>query len=220
MTAAFHIRPFAFDRVFAGAPPAEAARSDDLHAAVAALELQAVHTRTGHEAALARARAEAFDAGVAQARAERDTALLAAIDALGASLENVDAQIADMTVRVTADAAGIALAAADHLAARALAEQPGAAIDEAIGRTLAQVARGTELQVRVHPDFANEVERLIGVRRAGDRRELRLHVVGDGMLAPGDACIAWDGGELTLDVAARSAAIREELDALLAPPRS
>ena len=34
-------------------------------------------------------------------------------------------------------------------------------------------------------------------------------------LAPGDACIAWDGGGLTLDAAARAAAIREEMAALL-----
>ena len=53
------------------------------------------------------------------------------------------------------------------------------------------------------------------MRQAADRRELRLHVVGDGALAPGDACIAWDGGGLTLDAAARAAAIREEMAALL-----
>lgn len=216
MDASFHIRPFAFDRVFAaGAATDQSLRYEHLLERVSALEGEAARAKAGHDAALALASEQGFEAGLAQARAERETALLAAVDALGASLEAVDVQIADIASQVTADAAQIALAAADHLAARALSAQPGGAIDEAIGRVLGQVARGTEIQVRVHPDLVGEIERLIGVRQAGDRRQLHLHVVGDAALAEGDARVVWDGGGLTLDAAEREAAIRAELASLL-----
>ena len=211
------IRPFAFDRVFAGLSITdEGVGAPALFARVAALEAQAARAATDHEAALAAARADGYDAGLAEARAERDAALLAAVDALQASLEDVDGRIADMTAQVVADAAAIALAAADHLAARALRLEPGVAIDEAIGRVLSQVARGTELQVRVHPELVAEIERLVGARQAGDRRRLSLHVVADASVPEGDARIVWDGGGLTLDAAARAEALRDELSALLA----
>ncbi len=212
MDAGFHIRPFAFDRVFSGVATADqGVPTEDLQARVIVLEDEAARAVAERDAAVA----QAFEAGLAEARAERETALLAAVDALQASLEAVDARIADMTTQVTADATEIALSAADHLAARALATEPGAAIHEAIGRVLGQVARGTDLRVRVHPDFVREIERLIGERQAGDRRQLGLHVTGDATLAPGDACIAWDAGGLTLDAAGRRAAILEELAPLL-----
>lgn len=212
MDASFHIRPFAFDRVFSGvAATDQSLRYEDLQARVLVLEDEAAHAAAQRDAAVA----HAFEEGLAEARADRETALLAAVDALQASLEAVDARIADMTTQVTADAAEIALAAADHLAARALAAEPGAAIDDAIGRVLGQVARGTELRVRVHPEFVREIERLIGERQAGDRRQLELHVVADATLAEGDACIAWDAGGLKLDAAGRRAAILAELAPLL-----
>lgn len=216
MDAAFHIRPFAFDRVFAAATAADQAlRYEDLAAQLAALQADAARARADHDAMLALARAEAFEAGLAQARCERETALLCAIDALQAGLETVDANLAETTARITADATHVALAAADLLAARALAAEPGAAIDEAIGRVLKQVARGQDLQVRVHPDFVEEIERLVAVRQGGERRRLNLHIAGDLALIEGDARIEWDQGGLTLDAAARAAAIRAELEPLL-----
>ena len=219
MDASFHIRPFAFERVFAVAASVDQGlRYEELQARLAVLDAETACTRADRDALLAQARAEAFEAGFAQARAERETALLAAIDALQASLEAVDTQIADIAVRVTADATEIALAAADHLAARALAAKPGAAIDEAIGRVLAQVARGTELQVRVHPEFVEEIQRLVGERQTKDRRQLSLQIIADETLAEGDARIGWDGGSLALDAAARAQAIRDEL-AMFLPDR-
>lgn len=114
----------------------------------------------------------------------------------------------NVLVRLAADATELALAAADHLAARALGIAPGAGIDQAIGRVLKQIGRGQDLQVRDHPDFVEEIERLIAARQDGERRQLNLHVAADDGLAEGDACIEWDQGGLTLDAAARYAAVR------------
>ena len=99
--------------------------------------------------------------------------------------------------------------------ARALADRPAAAVDEAIGRVLKQVARGTELVVRVHPDIAGEIERLIAERQAGERRRLHLQVVPDDALSTGDALIDWDSGCLTLDASARRSGLLNELAPLL-----
>lgn len=216
MDASFHIRPFAFDRVFSmPAATDPIARPEDLQLQIASLEAEVERMRGEQEGALALARAEAFEAGLAQARGERDTALLSAVDALHASIEAIDGQVDEIAGRMSADAAEVALAAADLIAGRALAAAPALAIDDAIGRVLKQVVRGQELLVRVHPELASEVERLIAVRQTGDRRRLNLHVASDETLAIGDAHIEWDQGGLTLDAAARSEAVRAELEMLL-----
>jgi flagellar assembly protein FliH len=127
----------------------------------------------------------------------------------------VDARFEEVVTRMQQDSAEVALSAADVLAARALQHAPGAAIDEAIGRVLRQVARGQELLVRVHPDHITEIERMVAIRQGGDRRRLNIQVVADETLPLGDANIEWDQGGLVLDASARAEAIRAELEALL-----
>lgn len=216
MDAAFHVKPFAFDRIFAvSAAASTELRVEDLQLQIGALEAELQRLRDDQDAMLALARADAFEAGLAQARGERETAYLAAVDALQASIETVEARFDGVAEQMQQDAAAVALSAAEVLAARAIEEAPAAAIDQAIGRVLRQVARGQELLVRVHPDLVAEVDRLIAVRQSGDRRRLNLHVEADDALAMGDAHIEWDHGGLILDAAARAEAIRAELDSLL-----
>ena len=215
MDASFHIKPFAFDRIFA-MPAADATlRVEDLQLQIATLEAEAALMRADHDMLLAQARADAFEAALAQARTEQSAALLLAVDALQSSIETTNGRLEDITTRVSEDACQVALAAAELLAGRAIEQAPGVAIDQAIGRVLSQVARGQELLVRVHPTLVEEIERMIGVRQSGDRRKLNLHVVGDEGLALADARVEWDQGGLFLDAAARAAAIRAELDTLL-----
>lgn len=209
MDASFHIRPFAFDRIF---PAVETpADSDDpvaLRLRVATLEAELCRATVDRDAAVAWARDEGFADGLAAARADREAGLLAATDALHAAVEEVDAQlntIADETSRAAALVAGTA---ADLLAARA---QPALAIDDAIGRVLRQVARGQEIEVAVHPDLVVEMERLLTARQAGDRRRLAITIVGDAGLPIGDSHIHWDQGGVVLDGAQRLDAVRAAL---------
>lgn len=216
MDASFHIRPFAFDRVFAVAAAADQSlRYEDLLVQLATLETEAARAKADRDAAVKLARAEAFEAGLSHARAETGAAMLGAIDALQASIEQIDVNLSDVARDMTADATQVALAAADLLAARALGLAPAAAIDEAIGRVLKQVARGQDLQVRVHPDLVEDITRVIAVRQGSERRQLNLHVAADPMVALGDACIEWDGGGLSLDAATRREAVHAELASLL-----
>lgn len=167
MDAAFHIRPFAFDRIF---PAVETARDSDDPAA--------------------------------------NPASRAAIDALHATIEDVDSRLEAIAEATTREAVVLVEVAAELLAARTPATL---AIDDAIGRVLRQVARGQEIEVRVHPELVDEVERLVAVRQAGDRRRLAIGVTGDATLAVGDSHIHWDRGGVLLDAAQRSEAVRAAL---------
>lgn len=217
MTATSKVTPFPFERVFSE-PCAKRVRNEGLMAGrIEDLEAECERLKSAHEAALAVATAEAFQQGLEQARAERETALLAAVDALQASLEAMEQGVAEIESRLAREAGELALSAADLLAGRALEHAPGLAIDEAIGRALGQVRRGQPIRIRVHPDLVEEIERLIAERQADERRRLSLTVFGDATLAPGDANLQWDQGGLRLDAEARRATIRAELDGVLPP---
>ena len=218
MDQSLNIRPFAFDRIFAMPAAADPTlRAEDLQLQIVSLEAELERMRADHLAALALTRADGFDAGLNQARSELQAALLSAVDAFQSTLELTDARIEEINTRATQDAAGVALAAAEMLAARAIAHDPGLAIDEAIGRVLKQVARGQDVWVRVHPTLVEELERLVGERQSRDRRRLNLHVVPDENILSGDAQIEWDQGGLTLEAAERATIVRAELESLLPP---
>ncbi len=210
-----HVERFAFDRVFSAPVSEKKLVDEDALIELAALRAEVALLKSDQEAVIARARAEGFEAGLAQARSEREVALLSAVDALHAGIEVIDAQFTEIAERVTSEATEVALAAADHIAARAIERAPGDAIDAAIGRVLGQVARGTELQVRVHPDLVEDIEAKIADRQAKDRRKLSLTVAPDATLAMGDALINWDEGGLTLNAQARRDAVAAELESLL-----
>ncbi|HEX8446714.1 MAG TPA: FliH/SctL family protein [Sphingomonas sp.] len=215
MDQSFHIRPYAFDRVFeVGGGEARAESHEELRVRIAVLEAELALARDDRDAIAAGARAMGYDEAIAERRAESETALLAAVDALHAAVESVDAQLEDIAGDSTRIAAEVALSAAQFLAARAFEASPGAAIDAAIGRVLGQVARGQEIQVTVAPNMVEDVERLIAARQAGERRRLALSVVGDPALSGGDAHIHWDRGGVVLDAAQRLAAVHEALGGL------
>ena len=211
------ITPFPFARVFSESVGAPAPKAGPESARVEALEAECESLRVAHEAELSLTRAEAFQQGLERARQDRETALLAAVDALQASIERLDENLDTVESRLAREASELAMTAADLLAARALELDPGAAIDEAIGRALKQVRRGHPIRLRVHPDLVEDVERLVAERQASERRKLSLTVLGDNALALGDASLHWDQGGLRLDAEARRAAVCAEVDGILPP---
>lgn len=213
------VERFAFDRIFSTPASGSATvPSGDMLLEISTLRAELALLRSEMDAQVALARAQGFDAGLAQARGERDVALLSAFDALHAGIESLDERFEDVSRRVTGEAAEIALAAADMMAGRAIDAAPAETIDAAIGRALSQVARGTELEIRVHPELIEAIEARIADRQAKDRRKLALTVVGDVTLAVGDAMIGWEQGGLALDATARRKAVMAELETLLPSP--
>ena len=216
MNASLHIKPFGFDRVF----EAPAARRTD--ASPIDLEYEADRLRqelgqisADRDAALAAARRDGFEAGLGQARKERDTALLAACDALHAGLEQFEDEFATMERAMQRESAALTLVAANLLAARATELVPVQAIDEALGRALQQVGRGPRLLVRVHPELEDAMNERVAARVLSERRKMSLTIVPDAGVAIGDASIVWDEGSLSLDAVARRAAVAAEMAPLL-----
>jgi len=222
MEAAIHVKPFGFDRVFhlSGAEPEAAPEpmidtAPELAAEIAELRARLAAREEAHREELVRARADAFSAGLDQARRDRDVAVLAAADAINAALEQIDLRLDWAIEAMTADAAAVALAAAEALAGHAIDFAPARAIDEALDRVLRQVARGTRLTVKVHPTLLDDMRRLIEERQSRDRRKLSITPVPDEATPPGDAHIFWEEGGLTVSLEARRAAVLAELAPLL-----
>lgn len=218
------IRPFDFGRTFA-APPSEPSRnyrrkSDPAELALEVESLQGQLARLERMQCeeLARTRTEAFEAGRNHERTEREAAILSALDALQASLEAVADQHDELRAEFVADACDVALTAAEALAGRVVELEPGGAIDEAIGRALAQVARGQEIDVKVNPQLVEEIEARIARRQAGNRRRLFLTILADPAVASGDAVLSWERGGLIVDAATRRQALEDELAPLIRLP--
>jgi flagellar assembly protein FliH len=219
VASASKIKPFAFDRIFAQAPAGGPAGKPDplrLQAEVETLRAHLERVELERDMALADARKDGYEAGLEFARSEREAAVLAAIDALQAGVEQIAEEVEAAVARTTAEAAELALAAADLIAGRALETTPVATIDAALSRVLEQLGRNPKLLITVHTSLVEEMERLIAIRQSSDRRRMFLHVVGDETLPLGDTLISWQEGGLRLDADSRRDAVREELDGLLA----
>ena len=91
MHAHVHVERFGFDRIFAVPPGRGAPIGPDAALEVATLRAELALLRSEQESALALARAQGYEAGLAQARTEREVALLSAVDALQAGIEGIDA---------------------------------------------------------------------------------------------------------------------------------
>lgn len=219
MEAAIHVKPFGFDRVFhfsGGEEPAKVTEEPpQLLDQVEALQERIAAIEEAHRVELGRARADGFAAGLDQARRDREAAVLAAADAIHAAIEQIDLRLDWAIEAMTTDAAAAALAAAEALAGHAIDHVPARAIDEALDRVLRQVARGTALTVKVHPDLVDVIEQQALARANRDRRKLAISVIADAATPPGDAEILWEEGGLTVSMAARRAAVLAEIGPLL-----
>ncbi|MBB5685273.1 FliH/SctL family protein [Sphingobium boeckii] len=217
MERVIQVRPFGFDRVFHFATADLAAKAEDAEAAaeIAGLQREIARLMDLHEVELSQARADGFEAGLHQARTERNAALLAAVDALHGALDDIEEHLIDAADAMKEDAADVALIAAEALAGHAVATAPALAISDALGRVLRQVARGTRLDIRVNPTLVDEVERCVEARKGQERRKLSITVLPDETIAAGDARINWDEGGLAIDAAARRQAVIDEIAPLL-----
>ncbi len=222
------VTPFNFDRTFAPEDRRQSGtfggrrKSDQTDHALDAEALRAEleMLRQQQQDELAQTRQEAFQAGIDHARTERDAAVLSSIDALQASLEEIAQDRDTLHAEYSQDAAELALAAADAIAGHSAATAPNKAVDEVIGRVLAQLGRGEEVQVSVHPEIADDIQAKISSRQSDNRKRISLIITSDEGVLPGDAVLTWDRGGVSINAEARRAAILAELEPLLAGPKA
>jgi flagellar assembly protein FliH len=204
-------RAYAFERIFA-LSDSDASRSpQDAGLHLLALQAELAELRRGAEPALAQARADGFAAGLAQAQTETAAALVQTETTLAAAIAGLETEFCVTEARIAAVAADVCLAAAELLAASAVAADPLVAIDAALARVLAQTGFREQLHLRVHPSLADPVAALVASRQSAEQRPLMITVHADPGVAVGDAQILWDQGGLGLDAGARRAAVRDAL---------
>lgn len=213
MKAAGRVQPFGFDRDFSVVDGIMMNDAESLARRVGGLEseLAQLKSEIGHREELARQ--QGFEAGLEQARNEQQQALLHALDAINACLENAGDALARERQRIMAEAADVALAAADHLAAVAIDRNAAVTVERVIGEVLDQVSAQTVVSIRVAPSLAGPLaERLAGTVPANG---VQTTVAGDAAVPPGDARIEWSDGSLSLDAAQRRLAVVAALDGAL-----
>jgi flagellar assembly protein FliH len=204
-------RPYAFDRIFALSALDAARNPEDQALQLLSLQSELSRLREDSATELARARADGFAAGLAQARSDTEAALVVAQNALAVELARLDAVFTQTEARMAHCAAEVALAAAEVLAARAIDANPAMPVDAAIARVLRQTGFRESLHVHVHPSLAPTLHDFIAARQSTERRALQITIHDDAGLVPGDAHILWDQGGLSLDAAARAIEVREAL---------
>jgi len=209
------IMPWRFDRDLTTSSSAFATNNGTADGHDNPLQAEIDALRADQTEALAEARAEGYAEGLAAATAGQHSALLSAIDALHAAMEDASAWRAEREKSLSGDAAQLALAAADFLAGTATGLAPARAIEDALTNVMQQVPRGEEVRLTVHPDLVTPMEAHLGLLQSQDRRKLAVHILADAALAKGDARFEWNGGGMELDAALRRAAIAAELQALL-----
>lgn len=217
------IKPFGFDNVFRFGATSdeiqpETVDTEILYQKIADLETQLHDAQQARDDAVEAARQEGHEQGIAQARSERAEALLAATDALHVGLDDLASQVGDVRDQLTRDAAQVALCAAEMLAGHAIAQTPGRAFDEALGRALKQVSVNTDLMVHVHPESRLEVEAIVQARLARNGGTPAITIIEDTAIAPNDAHISWADGGLIIEAEARRAAVLAELGTLMDSP--
>lgn len=212
------VTPFQFDRVFSKKPvlgdggmasgTRSSAGEDDLRR-----EIERLHAH--YKAELDKARMDGFQTGLAQARAERDSAVLSAVDAVQLGLETMREQLGDVVREMKREVAGLALDAAEAIAGHAIQNCPLDLIVSTLHDVVDQVVAGTAIEVIVHPEMQGPLQAALQSHVRLRRREPDLAVVADDTVEPGDARLVWRQGGVELSRAERADMVRTEIEAVL-----
>ncbi len=162
-----------------------------------------------HEADVAIARAEGFDAGYAAARAEADAAHAAATRAIETALRDSGAQIDRLIAELSAEAANLALAIGDHLAGHT--RDTDAALAKLIGDAVRQAVGQPVLRLTVAPERVEAVRTLASAAVDRIGAGIRVDVEGEAGLQPGDIRADWQTGGLQASAEERRSAILTSL---------
>jgi flagellar assembly protein FliH len=172
-----------------------------------------------HEAALARAEADAYRKGLAAAEAQIDGRLAATYEHIATSIAAIAQGLGTIEGKLEAEAVEVALAVARKLAPELIAAEPFAEIAALANSCFRQLVAAPHVVVRVAEgvyDMAHkrleDIARLQGF-------DGRMVVLADPALALGDCRIEWADGGVARDRAATEATIGEVVGRYVAARR-
>lgn len=146
--------------------------------------------------------ARGFDDGEKAKAAHIDARIADAIDRLAHSIDSLDASILAHRRSNEAAAAHLAFAFARKLAGSLLKDHLTTPLEDAFRALMADLTSDDNIVIAVHPSLSAAFDNVLGRLLAGHRAGLKLTIVPDASLAPGDGRIDWDGGGLVRDAAA------------------
>jgi len=172
-----------------------------------------------HEAALAEARAQAYQDGVAAAVAEAEARTALALERIAGGLQQLAGKLAGIETRLEAEAVEVAVAVARKLAPELIAREPFTEIAALARGCFVHLVAAPHVVVRVsdtlHGHACEQLEQT--ARTCGF--EGRLVVLAEPDIALGDCRIEWADGGIVRNRAAAEAAIAEAVNRYAAARR-
>lgn len=171
------------------------------------------------EAELVSARAESYQSGVAQGRAqllaELEASTNAMVSSLTQSMQHLLVEMDQRTATIEDAAVDVAVSLARKLAGEALAGSQLSRIEAAARDCLVQARGAPHLAIRVSDDLVEQVDKLLAklTREAGFAG--RIVVLGEPDIAAGDARIEWADGGLVIDRTALDRSISDVISQAL-----
>ncbi len=206
------IRPFGFDEDFSVASTGFAAQARTASAVAEAAD----RVLAEQDAMMAVARADGFEAGLVQARNERDARVADTLGHMVRTLQQGFAATDTAHADIMRAAADMALAAAEVLAGRAIAADPLAPLRAALPELFAAHGDAPVITVRVAPALVDDCRSLTEDMADAAAFSGRLRLEADAALAPGDAVVEWRKGGWRAVAAERRAAITAAVEDMLA----
>ena len=185
---------FLFDNDFAGKPKPPAVPSITL---------------AEHQAKLAEAEAAGRRAGCADAKAEADRRLAAALERIGGRLAEAAGALPAIEARLECEAVEVAVAVARKLAPALVAGEPFAEISALASSCFRELIAAPHIAVRVNDELYAAIREKLEVIARARGFEGRLVVLAEAEVAAGDCRIEWADGGINRDSAAADAAIGE-----------
>jgi flagellar assembly protein FliH len=155
----------------------------------------------------AQAHRKGFAAGQAQARAEADQRIAAALTVIAEGFARLDNALTGIETRLETEAVEVAVAVAAKLAPELIAREPFAEISALANDCFHQLVTAPHIVVRVGPDVFDQAHEKLTELAQAKGIEGRLVVLADETMKPGDCKIEWADGGVNRDQAATLSAI-------------
>jgi flagellar assembly protein FliH len=157
-----------------------------------------------------------FAAAQAEAVAEAEKRLAAAMTQIGDTLARLGRGLDGVEARLEVEAVQVALAVARKLAPALIAMQPFAEIEALAGECFRQLVAAPHVAIKVNDAMLAGAEQRLGELARTRGFEGRLMVSADPAQAPGDFRVEWSDGGINRDRAATEDAIAEVVSRYIA----